>query len=59
VNLLFAGVITQIFKLVTNGAKNDGKDWQKERSIIITFPCFRSVLGNPSDKAVPGAEKIK
>jgi hypothetical protein len=60
VYLLLAGVITQIFELVTNGEKNDGKDWQKvKRDIIVTFPCFRSVLGNPSDKAVPGAERIK
>ena len=56
--LLLVGVITQIFEFVTNGEKNDGGEVQLPRLIIVTLPCFRSVLGAPSDKAVPDAERI-
>jgi hypothetical protein len=58
VYLLLVRVITQIFELVTNGEKNNGGEMQSPRLIIVTFPCFRAVLGAPSDKAVPVAERI-
>jgi hypothetical protein len=56
---LSSKLITQIVELnETNGEKNADKDLHSSRLIIITFPCFRAVLGAPSDKAEPGAETI-